>query len=233
MKRISILLALALLLPTLVLTGCGKKAVRQVDVASGDYYTEEEFKWLSNDERDEYCEDLASELERLKMAAQADEMRQGQIADDLKKLKQKATALQGKLASQGDRFKNLEKEIAYFESLPGSYTVVKGDCLWNISGKEEIYADPIKWPRIYRANKDQISDPHWIFPKQVFAIPRECPNKDPNWHLVMPGEFLYKISGYDRIYGDPAQWPKIYEANKDEITDPNLIYPEQLFEIPR
>ncbi len=233
MKRMSTILALALLLPVLVLTGCGKKVTRDADVAAGDYYSEDEFKRLSQEQRDEYCEDLAAELERLKKAAHADEMALGEAGDDIKKLKAKATKLQSKLADQDARFVDIEKEIAYFESLPKRYTVVKGDCLWKISGKEEIYADPIKWPRIYRANKDKIADPHWIYPDQVFSIPRECPNKDPNWHLVMPGEFLYKISGYDRIYGDPTQWTKIYEANKDEIKDPNLIYPEQLFEIPR
>ncbi len=233
MKRMSIVLALALLLPALLLTGCGKKVTREADVAAGDYYTEKEFKSLSDEQRDRYCEDLAAELARLKQAADADEMANKQAADNLKNLKKKATTLQGKLADQDERLADIRKEIAYFESLPTNYTVVKGDCLWKISGKEEIYADPIKWPRIYRANKDKIADPHWIYPDQVFSIPRECPNKDPNWHLVMPGEFLYKISGYDRIYGDPTQWTKIYEANKDEIKDPNLIYPEQLFEIPR
>jgi len=233
MKRSSIFLALALLLPALVLTGCGKKVTRKADVATGDYYSDEEFKWLDDDQRDAYCEDLANELQQLKLAARADQLRQGKAAEDLKELKKKAAVLQGQLAKQDERFGDVEKQISYFESLPKNYTVVKGDCLWNISGKEEIYADPIKWPRIYRANKDQIADPHWIYPQQIFSIPRECPNKDPNWHLVMPGEYLYKISGYDRIYGDPTEWPKIYEANKDQIEDPNLIYPEQLFEIPR
>jgi len=233
MKRYQIYLALALLLPALLLSGCGKKVTRQADVAAGDYYTEEEFKWLSDDQRDAYCEELAAELARLEQASKADAKNLADTDAELKDLREKAAKLQSKLASQGDRFKDIHKEIAYFESLPKSYTVLKGDCLWKISGKEEIYADPIKWPRIYRANKDQIADPHWIYPKQVFTIPRECPNKDPNWHLVMPGEYLYKISGYDRIYGDPTKWAKIYEANKDEIKDPNLIYPEQLFEIPR
>jgi len=233
MKRFQILLALALILPALLLSGCGKKVTRQADVAAGDYYTDEEFKKLSREQRDAYCEELAAELARLEQAAKADVVAQGEAQADIKKLQQEAASLQSKLASQDSRFSGIEKEIAYFESLPKSYTVVKGDCLWKIAGKEEIYADPIKWPRIYRANKDQIKDPHWIYPKQIFAIPRDCPNKDPNWHLVMPGEYLYKISGYDRIYGDPTKWTRIYEANKDQIKDPNLIYPEQLFAIPR
>jgi len=51
------------------------------------------------------------------------------------------------------------------------YTVVKGDCLWNIAKKKEHYANPFAWPKIYSANRDQIKNPDLIYPKQVFKIP--------------------------------------------------------------
>lgn len=49
-----------------------------------------------------------------------------------------------------------------------NYTVVKGDCLWNISKAK--YMNPFMWPLIYWANKDMIKDPDLIFPNQVFKI---------------------------------------------------------------
>ncbi len=51
------------------------------------------------------------------------------------------------------------------------YTVIPGDCLWMIAGK--VYGHPYyyKWPLIYSANRDQIKDPDWIYPNQVFTIP--------------------------------------------------------------
>ncbi len=52
-----------------------------------------------------------------------------------------------------------------------NYTVVKGDCLWNIAKKKEHYANPFAWPIIYKANRDQIKNPDLIFPKQIFKIP--------------------------------------------------------------
>ncbi len=52
----------------------------------------------------------------------------------------------------------------------GSYKVVRGDSLWKISGKPEIYSDPYQWPLIYKTNADKIKDADLIFPGQQFAI---------------------------------------------------------------
>lgn len=52
-----------------------------------------------------------------------------------------------------------------------SYTVVRGDCLWNIAKKKEHYGNGFAWPIIYNANRDQIKNPDLIYPKQVFKVP--------------------------------------------------------------
>ena len=49
------------------------------------------------------------------------------------------------------------------------YTVVPGDCLWRIARRE--LGSGVRWTEIYEINKQQIKDPHWIYPRQVFAIP--------------------------------------------------------------
>ncbi len=53
-----------------------------------------------------------------------------------------------------------------------TYTVVKGDCLWNIAKKPSIYSNAFAWPNIYKANRDQIKNPNLIYPKQNFKIPK-------------------------------------------------------------
>ena len=50
------------------------------------------------------------------------------------------------------------------------YTVVKGDCLWNISKKKEVFNDPFMWPLIYKNNMDIIKNPNLIYPKQEFKL---------------------------------------------------------------
>lgn len=47
--------------------------------------------------------------------------------------------------------------------------IVHADTLWDLA--RYFYKDPRQWTRIYEANKDQIKDPHWIYPNQVFIIP--------------------------------------------------------------
>ena len=49
-------------------------------------------------------------------------------------------------------------------------------------------------------------------------------------YTVVAGDTLSKIA--KREYGDAAQWNRIYEANKDTIKNPDLIYPGQTFKIP-
>ena len=50
-------------------------------------------------------------------------------------------------------------------------------------------------------------------------------------HSVVKGECLWRIAGYPTAYSDPFLWPLIYSANRDQIKDPDLIFPGQVFEI--
>lgn len=49
-------------------------------------------------------------------------------------------------------------------------------------------------------------------------------------YVVVKGDSLSKIA--QRAYGDGKKWRKIYEANRDVIKDPDLIYPGQSLRIP-
>ncbi len=122
---------------------------------------------------------------------------------------------------------NLERaRPKYYED---SYTVVRGDYLSKIAGYSFIYDDSSKWGIIYRANRDQIRDPNLIYPDQVLKIPRGLPN---TWR-VHRGESLWRIASYPEVYGRGTDWVLIHRANRDQIRNPDLIYPDQVFTIPR
>lgn len=49
-------------------------------------------------------------------------------------------------------------------------------------------------------------------------------------YTVVAGDCLWAIAR--RFYGRGSDWTRIYDANKDKISNPNLIYPGQVFVIP-
>jgi hypothetical protein len=50
-------------------------------------------------------------------------------------------------------------------------------------------------------------------------------------YTVAKRDTLWDISGRSDVYGDHFQWPLIFKANRDLIKDPDLIYPNQSFNI--
>ncbi|WP_421792189.1 LysM peptidoglycan-binding domain-containing protein [Hyphobacterium sp.] len=48
--------------------------------------------------------------------------------------------------------------------------------------------------------------------------------------VVQPGNSLWRIA--HRLYGEGMRYTVIYEANQDQIRDPDLIYPGQVFSTP-
>lgn len=52
---------------------------------------------------------------------------------------------------------------------PRTYTVKRGDCLWNIAKK--FYGNGAQYTKIYNANRGKIKNPNLIYPGQVLTIP--------------------------------------------------------------
>lgn len=53
----------------------------------------------------------------------------------------------------------------------------------------------------------------------------------PEFYTVKSGDSLSKIA--KQVYGDAQQWNRIFEANRDQIKEANLIHPGQKIKIPR
>lgn len=50
---------------------------------------------------------------------------------------------------------------------------------------------------------------------------------------VRPGDSLWGISRREEVYGNGAQWRRIYESNRGAVRDPDRIFPGQELSIPR
>jgi len=51
-------------------------------------------------------------------------------------------------------------------------------------------------------------------------------------YTVVRGDHLWGIAKKQEHYGNPFAWPVIYKANREQIKDPDLIYPNQVFKVP-
>lgn len=71
-------------------------------------------------------------------------------------------------------------------------------------------------------------------PKVIFKKPSEekpaTIKPEPKIYIVKQGEWLWDIARKE--YGTAIGWFRIYEANREKIADPELIYPGQRFVIP-
>ena len=59
----------------------------------------------------------------------------------------------------------------------------------------------------------------------------DTPQTSEQNYTVVKGDNLSKIAKH--FYGDANQWRRIFEANTDQIENPDLIHPGQVLRIPR
>ena len=60
--------------------------------------------------------------------------------------------------------------VAQLQAAKSTYTVVRGDSLWRIAGKSDVYGNSLEWPLIFKANSDSIKHADLIYPKQDLNV---------------------------------------------------------------
>ncbi|MBR4082989.1 MAG: LysM peptidoglycan-binding domain-containing protein [Lachnospiraceae bacterium] len=142
-------------------------------------------------------------------------------------------------AAQDTTAKGNDSAAASTEVTTTSYTIAAGDSLWKIAKK--FYGDGNLWTKIYEDNANVLSSPDKIYVGQVLVIkslseaPSETITTVPvvvagSNYTVESGDSLWKIA--KKVYGDGSAWRKIYNANKDVISNPENIYKGQVLAIP-
>ena len=120
-------------------------------------------------------EEIARQLAAKKLQEER-ELEEKRIAIEKEKAAEQARILelqQKKEAEQAEARKKAERQKVEREiQLVSRHTVKRGETLPQIAALQEVYGDSSLWPLIYKANRDQISDPAVLWPGQVLRIPR-------------------------------------------------------------
>jgi nucleoid-associated protein YgaU len=106
-------------------------------------------------------------------------------------------------------------------------TTVDGAGRWRVTPNAQVA------PRLHTLRVDQIGGDGRVVARvespflraQLVALPAD------QAFIVQPGNSLWRIAR--RSYGEGLRYTVIYEANRSQIRDPDLIYPGQVFAIPQ
>lgn len=89
-------------------------------------------------------------------------------------------------------------------------------------------------PGLYQMRADQVSETGQVLARVEYPFARSediTQMAEGTYVLVQPGNSLWRIAR--RVYGDGFSYTQIFQANDSQIIDPNLIYPGQIFEVPK
>jgi len=160
--------------------GCGKPVLRVADASLGDYYTEKEFKKLNDEQRREYCAELArqdsiykAELVELRGELDGTRSRSLRLRQEGDSLFALGTAVESRMrGAPGGASPGKPGRRAPGRAGAATHVVRPGESLWRISASPQVYGSGARWPDLYEANRGRIRDPNLIYPGQELSIPR-------------------------------------------------------------
>jgi nucleoid-associated protein YgaU len=130
-------------------------------------------------------------------------------------------------AQVGGRAPAESRLVVYLDNKPAADTEAALDGHWEVTLTGSIA------PGLHSLRVDQLTDDGQVAARVETPFSRAAvldPLPGESRVVVQPGNSLWRISR--RLYGKGVRNSVIYQANKDQIRDPDLIYPGQIFLVP-
>jgi hypothetical protein len=161
-----------------MVSGCDRGAkYRKVDVAAGQYYSEDEIQILPEGEKGKYCRDLESVRAETQREFEAKTQEAKATADQIVATRAEKDRLEREIVTLAAEIRTLGDQIDEVKALPTTWRIRAGETLASIAVLPNVYNDYDKWWRLFEANKDLVFDPWYSALDTVIVIPRNWPTK--------------------------------------------------------
>lgn len=117
--------------------------------------------------------------------------------------------------------------IIYLDNIPVGEALTDDDGRWAMTPESLV---PVG---LHRLRVDQVETDGKVLARVETPFSRAdtiASNPDENFVTVQPGNSLWRIAR--TTYGQGTRYTVIYEINREQIGDPDLIYPGQIFRLP-
>ena len=119
-----------------------------------------------------------------------------------------------------------QEKLQLVDNPPDRHIVVSGDTLWSISGK--FLKEPWRWPEIWRLNKEQIKNPHRIYPGDIVVL--DLSGGNPQLKIARPLKLQPQIHSDVVRQSVPSIPPNVIEPF---IAKPLIVEANALDDVPR
>ena len=189
-------------------------------------------------------EEYQADLERW---GQREQAAQGQITTlqgEIDVLKQQIADLEGQIAAVWQSIYDMlgltQEQLAEYAN---KLDMLAGDITnFGRLTPEEIYQQSDKLDMLYEEHAKLSQHPAALLTQYMDALDRLHAQLDsikarmakPRVlsYTVVRGDYLWKIAKMKEHYGDGMKWMRIYSVNREQIDNPDLIFPDQNFSIP-
>ncbi len=158
-----------------IAAGCERAKQRPVNVAAGEYYSEDEVALLPPGSLSRYCNDLGSIRATTQQEFEAKTQDFAQTNDKITAATAQRASLDRERVGLEAEIRTLQDQIAEVKTLPDSVEVRIGESLETIAALSNVYNDSAKWWKLFEANKKIILDPFYCLADTVIVIPRNWP----------------------------------------------------------